>query len=268
MRPDLNVVADLIPSGARVLDLGCGDGALLDELIRVRGCSGQGVEVSQDAFFACLGRGIPVVSADIDQGLPDFADGSFDVVVLSHLHFDHAGGLLAAWDGGPARLLFPNAQFVVGREAWQRALNPHPRDRASFVPELVALLEASGRLVLVDGELPPPCLPQDWRFTVSHGHTPGMLLTEIPMPDGPLLFAADLIPGVPWVHVPITMGYDRFPEQLIDEKRALLQRLAAAGGRLFFTHDPATACATVWLDGEKQRFGTLGPLPQLRQLAH
>lgn len=83
MRPDLNVIAGLVPDGARVLDLGCGDGALLDELIRVRGCSGQGVEVSQDAFFACLGRGIPVVSADIDQGLPDFADGSFDVVVLS-----------------------------------------------------------------------------------------------------------------------------------------------------------------------------------------
>ncbi len=83
MRPDLSVVADLVPTGSRVLDLGCGDGALLDELIRFRGCSGQGVEVSPDAFYACLGRGIPVVAADIDQGLPDFADQSFDVVVLS-----------------------------------------------------------------------------------------------------------------------------------------------------------------------------------------
>lgn len=83
MRPDLSVVADLVPHGARVLDLGCGDGALLDELIRNRGCSGQGVEVSPEAFYACLARGIPVVSADIDLGLPDFADGSFDVVVMS-----------------------------------------------------------------------------------------------------------------------------------------------------------------------------------------
>lgn len=197
------------------------------------------------------------------QGL---GDADIDVVVLSHLHFDHAGGLLAAWDGGPARLLFPNAQFVVGREAWQRALNPHPRDRASFVPELIALLEASGRLVLVD-EATPACLPPDWRFHVSNGHTPGMLLAEIPMPGGPLLFAADLIPGAAWVHVPITMGYDRFPELLIDEKRTLLQRLAAAGGRLFFTHDPQLACGEVLLDGRTQRFSVAATQATLSRLA-
>ncbi len=190
-----------------------------------------------------------------------------DVVVLSHLHFDHAGGLLAAWDGEPARLLFPNAQIVVGREAWQRALNPHPRDRASFVPELVALLESCGRLVLVDGEQPPACLPPDWRFSVSHGHTPGMLLAEIPMPDGPVVFAADLIPGAPWVHVPITMGYDRFPEQLIDEKRHLLQRLAGVHGRLFFTHDPVVACAPVLYDAQKQRFSVMAGQGSLQRQA-
>lgn len=83
MRADLDVIADLVPHGSRVLDLGCGDGALLAELIAHRGCEGQGVDVSDDAFQACVQRGIPVVAADIDDGLPDFADGSFDVVVLS-----------------------------------------------------------------------------------------------------------------------------------------------------------------------------------------
>lgn len=83
MRLDLGVIADMVPPGSRVLDLGCGDGALLEELIRRRGCQGQGVEVSSDAFHACVARGIPVVAADIDEGLPDFTDGSFDVVVLS-----------------------------------------------------------------------------------------------------------------------------------------------------------------------------------------
>jgi methionine biosynthesis protein MetW len=77
------VVAAMIPDGSRVLDLGCGSGDLLAELIERRGCRGQGVEVSPEAFHACVARGIPVVEADIDEGLPDFDDDSFDVVVLS-----------------------------------------------------------------------------------------------------------------------------------------------------------------------------------------
>ncbi len=73
-----------------------------------------------------------------------------DAVVLSHLHFDHAGGLLAAWAYGvEPTLLFPNARFLVGREAWERACAPHARDRASFIPALPALLESSGRLEIV-----------------------------------------------------------------------------------------------------------------------
>jgi methionine biosynthesis protein MetW len=83
MRPDLAIVARMIPRECRVLDLGCGDGALLEHLIVDKACAGQGVEVSEEAFHACVARGIPVVAADIDRGLPDFADGSFDVVVLS-----------------------------------------------------------------------------------------------------------------------------------------------------------------------------------------
>ncbi len=83
MRPDLQVVSQLIPPGSGVLDLGCGPGDLLAELIHTRGCRGQGVERSPEGFHACVVRGIPVVQADIDDGLPDFDDGSYDVVVLS-----------------------------------------------------------------------------------------------------------------------------------------------------------------------------------------
>ena len=83
MRADLDLVAQMIAPGSRVLDLGCGDGDLLAELIASRGCRGQGVEVSREALHACVERGVPVVEADIDRGLPEFEDGAFDVVVLS-----------------------------------------------------------------------------------------------------------------------------------------------------------------------------------------
>ena len=75
-----------------------------------------------------------------------------DLVVLSRLHFDHAGGLLPPWrEGAPARLPFPNARFVVSAGHGRRANDPHPRDRASFIPEWMPLLEKSGGLEWVEG---------------------------------------------------------------------------------------------------------------------
>ena len=189
-----------------------------------------------------------------------------DVVVLSHLHFDHAGGLLAAHEpGAPLRLVFPRATFVVGSEAWQRAVAPHARDRASFISGLTDLLDKSGRLELVEGDR-SATLGEGFRFHRSAGHTPGLLLTEVEMPAGPVVFAADLIPGRAWVHLPITMGYDRAPEMLIDEKTALLGDLVARNGRLFFTHDPEIALSRVVKD-EKGRFSTKDDLRELRDLA-
>jgi len=82
MRADHDVIASLVPVGSRVLDLGCGDGSLLEELIR-RGADGLGVEISDDGVLACLQRGVPVLQDDIDKGLDDLEDDSFDIVIMS-----------------------------------------------------------------------------------------------------------------------------------------------------------------------------------------
>ena len=189
-----------------------------------------------------------------------------DVVVLSHLHFDHAGGLLAPWrEGSAPELLFPKAKFIVGKRAFERAVHPHPRDRASFIPELQPLLEQSGRLELVENAH-SFALGKSVRFSFSDGHTPGLMLAEVVVPSGGVVFCADLIPGRPWVHLPVTMGYDRAPELLIDEKRAFLEDKLARGVRLFFTHDVQCALARVTRD-EKGRFGTADEMPELSGLA-
>ena len=199
-----------------------------------------------------------------------FEHEDIDVVVLSHLHFDHAGGLLAPWsEGREPELLFPNATFVIGAEHWERAKHPHPRDRASFIPELSGLLEASGRLEIVSGAY-SKALGESVRFSFSDGHTPGLMLAEIVGPErvngqprGGVVFCADLIPGRSWVHVPITMGYDRNAELLIDEKRAFLEDKLARNVHLFFTHDPQCAMAQVVRD-EKGRFATAHEVGELK----
>ena len=191
-----------------------------------------------------------------DQGVQP---SDIDIVVLSHLHFDHAGGLLTAWrDGESPQLVFPQARYVVGQDALTRARHPHSRDRASFIPTLIPLLEETGRLEVISVGQTSSTLGEGYRFHQSDGHTPGQLLIEVEGRHGPLVFCGDLIPGTPWVHLPITMGYDRFPELLIEEKERLLTDLLSRQGRLFFTHDSTYACAELSRDA-RGRFSAVQP---------
>ena len=159
----------LVREGERNILVETGIGAFFDPALKER----YGVEESGHVLLDRLA----------EQGL---SDADIDVVVLTHLHFDHAGGLLAPWaEGEPLRLLFPKARFVTGQRQWLRARSPHARDRASYIPELLDLLEASGRLELLADGATSDTLGPDWRFHVSDGHTPGQLLPEVAMPNGP-----------------------------------------------------------------------------------
>lgn len=176
------------------------------------------------------------------------APESIDFVILSHLHFDHAGGLLPSYkdiSAGNDGLVFPNAKFIVGEEAWQRALKPHSRDKASFIPGLTEKLEATGRLIRYPTDPMPEKLQGAFEFLESNGHTPGQLHTLFTGAGQKVFYCGDLVPGRAWVHLPITMGYDRFPEQLIDEKESVYRRAVAEDWLLFFTHDSGAAAAHI-----------------------
>lgn len=232
------------PSGRTVL-LEAGIGSFFAPKLRER----YGVQETEHVLLGAL-AGLGVEPGDVD------------VIVLSHLHFDHAGGLLQPWvEGGTPTLAFPRARYVVGAQAWARAKAPHARDRASFIPELPGLLEATGRLEVVEGPT-SATLGEGYTFSLSHGHTPGLLLTRVESPRGPVTFMGDLVPGAPWVHLPITMGYDRYPELLIEEKQALLDRIHAEQGWMFFTHDAKVAASRVLVD-ERGRYGAGESLAEL-----
>jgi len=176
-----------------------------------------------------------------------------DYVVLSHLHFDHAGGLLPSYQdriNSGDRLLFPNAKYVVGRKAFERSNAPHPRDRASFIPQLNRLLLDSQRLIIVENETVPLEDFKNFKFFFTDGHTPGHMHTLFSHNGKSVFFCGDLIPGTAWMHLPITMGYDRFAELVIDEKKLMLDRAIREDWLLFFTHDVQIAFSKVSVDAK------------------
>ncbi|MBM3199994.1 MBL fold metallo-hydrolase [Candidatus Woesearchaeota archaeon] len=172
-----------------------------------------------------------------------------DYVILSHLHFDHAGGLISKGTN-PFELHFPNATYIVSKEQFERASNPHIRDRTSFIRGLTDSLEKSGRLTLVDKEKISQ-LDGVVSFYYSQGHTPGQLHSLFHGDKEKVFFAGDLAPGIDWLNLPITMGYDRQPETLVEEKKKIFYKAVQEKWLMFYTHDPFIAASRISADKNK-----------------
>ncbi|MFZ2315775.1 MAG: MBL fold metallo-hydrolase [Gammaproteobacteria bacterium] len=230
-RISLSCRALLIQDEGKIILMETGIGAFFNPSLRDR----YGVVESEHVLLKSLN----------DVGI---SENDIDIIILSHLHFDHAGGLLSEWsDVEPQKLLFPNAKYLVSAKGWERAIKPHPRDKASFIPHLNTLLEQSGRLILIDKE---SCslLGKKYRFLITNGHTPGLMHTIIDNNEDSIIFASDLIPGTHWIHLPITMGYDRAPELVIDEKREMLELALKKNAQVFYTHDSTIAISRIYQD--------------------
>jgi methionine biosynthesis protein MetW len=130
-RITLEAIARLVPAGSRVLDLGCGDGAMLDYLQRERGCSGYGVEIADANVLACVKRGVDVIQLNLEEGLAMFDDASFDVVLqidtLQHLRNTETMLLETARVGRVGVVAFPNFAHWPNRLAIARGRMPVTR---------------------------------------------------------------------------------------------------------------------------------------------
>ena len=127
----LQSIARLVPEGSRVLDLGCGDGAMLDYLQRTRGCSGYGVEIADANVLACVRRGVNVIQLNLDEGLAIFEDNSFDVVLqidtLPHLRNAEVMLRETARVGRVGIVAFPNFAHWPNRLSVARGRMPVTR---------------------------------------------------------------------------------------------------------------------------------------------
>lgn len=173
-------------------------------------------------------------------------------VVISHLHFDHNGGVTewAREAGGPTRLRFKNARHWVHERHWRHANDPCEKDRASFLERDLEALGATGALELVSGDDPPP--PFDGvRWLISSGHTPSQLLPIFQDPNGDLLFVGDLIPTADHLPIPWVMAYDLEPLRTLAEKREVYRRCTQEGLLLAFPHDPRRGGVGLEMVGDK-----------------
>ena len=191
----------------------------------------------------------------LDEALAEAGIGVDDVtdVVLTHLHFDHAGGLTRSTDGGDLAMAFSGARVHVGRRNWEWAHAPNERDRGSYRADSFSPLDdvERDRLVLVDDDGHGMArIMDDVVALVCEGHTTGQLLPLVGQNDRRALYGADMVPTSAHVRMPWIMGYDLRPIELLAEKRRLLTMCADDDVALIYEHDATVPCQFIARDGD------------------
>ena len=162
-------------------------------------------------------------------------------VILTHLHFDHAGGATYR-ENAEVKPTVPNATYYVQHEHWNAALQATERDRASFFPDDFMPLHERGVLQFTEGE--GEIFP-GIGFRVVHGHTAALQCPLISDGQTTLLYCADLIPLAAHVQLPWIMAYDLRPLVTLEEKRRILNQSADEHWVLFLEHDPMVTAVRV-----------------------
>ncbi|HEX4825474.1 MAG TPA: MBL fold metallo-hydrolase [Candidatus Polarisedimenticolaceae bacterium] len=160
--------------------------------------------------------------------------GDIDIVLDSHLHFDHAGGNTAADRDGRLVAAFPNARYVVQRGELEFARSDNERIRASYQRDNFEPLVASGQFDFVEGDAR---VTDRIEVLLAPGHTPFLHVPVVRSGEHTIAFLADLVPTASHVPFPYIMGYDVEPLRTLESKKRILPRAAREGWRLVFEHD-------------------------------
>ena len=163
-------------------------------------------------------------------------------VILTHLHFDHSGGILDINKDGELVPAFSNATYFISEANWKSGMNPSPRDSASYLDCNYSVLESLGNLKLVQDN----SIILDGISTISvNGHTVGQQLVKVEDADDVLIFCSDLIPLKSHIRLPWIMGYDLNAALTLKEKTNFLNQAADEGWWLWFYHDPNTVALQI-----------------------
>ena len=164
-----------------------------------------------------------------------------DIVINTHLHFDHAGGNTRAIEGRVVPT-FPRARYVVQLGEWEDATRPHERSRASYLDENYVPLAEARQLHTVQGEVE---VAPGVRVVPVGGHTAYHQMVVVESEGQTLAIPTDLVPTASHLPLPFIMGYDLFPVGTLEAKRRILGRAFEERWRLLFYHDPRVQVATI-----------------------